>query len=217
MSKFVHNGALRRGIAAMGASAGGVDALMDLLPHLPAEFPVPIVVALHLPPAQVHGSRLPELLQRRTALTVKWAEQGEVPKPGTLYVAPQDLYTTLAEWGAFELPPAESRPVPSVDRLFASVARACGPQAVGVVLSGCLCDGALGSRDIVEAGGRVLIQDRATALQFDMPQASLEAGVAALVLPPRALAAALQAAFAVPGVLEWFRVHEGSPYLATAI
>ena len=169
MSKSVHKGALRLGMAAIGASAGGVDALVDLVPHLLPEFPVPIVVAVHLPPAQAHGSRLPELLQRRTVLRVKWAEQGEVPKPGTLYVAPQDRYTTLAEWGAFELRPAAVRPVPSVDHLFTSVARACGPQAVGVMLSGCLADGALGSREIVKAGGRVLIQDRATALQFDMP------------------------------------------------
>ena len=159
---------------------------------------------------------MPELLQRHARLRVKWAQQGEVPRSGVLYLAPQGRHTELAEWGAFELLPPTGRPVPSINRLFTSVVRACGSRAVGVVLSGRLSDGAAGSRRIIEAGGKLLLQDRSTALQYDMPWASLRAGAAGLVLPPRALAAALLATMAMPDASQWLQVREGSAYLCTA-
>jgi chemotaxis response regulator CheB len=107
--------------------------------------------------------------------------------------------------------------VPSINRLFTSVARACGSRAVGVVLSGCLSDGAAGSHRIIEAGGKLLFQDRSTALQYEMPWASLRTGAPGLVLPPRALAAALLATMAVPGASQWFQVREGNAYPSTAL
>src|SRR5262249_9171989 len=77
-------------IVAIGGSAGGIEALKDLLPWLPTELPAPIVIALHLPPKTIHFSLLPALLGQKCRLPIGWAHHDETPVRGRIYIAPQD-------------------------------------------------------------------------------------------------------------------------------
>src|SRR5262249_38913462 len=95
---------------------------------------------------------------------------------------------------------------PAADPLFLSAAECFGERVIGVVLSGYLSDGALGSRGIVKAGGRVLVQDETTSLAFDMPRAALRTGTVDFSLPPAGIAHALTAMLMAPGAAAWFRV-----------
>ena len=132
-------------------------------------------------------------------------------------MAPQDACTTVNDAGAFCVSPSAERPSPNVDRLFTSVALTFASNAIGIVLSGWLADGAAGARHIVEAGGAMFVQDRATSHQFEMPQAALRAGIGALVLPAPVIAAALTTVLMAPGARKWFQPRRVSPYLASAM
>src|SRR5262252_11044647 len=125
----------------------------------------------------------PCLRSQPSPLRPSWACDGEALCSGRIYVAPQDARTTVNDAGAFCVSPSAERPSPNVDRLFTSVALTFASNAIGIVLSGWLADGAAGARHIVEAGGAMFVQDRATSHQFEMPQAALRAGIGALVLP----------------------------------
>jgi two-component system chemotaxis response regulator CheB len=200
-----------RAVVVIGASAGGVHATLDLLGSLPGDFPAPLVLAQHLAPAAEHRSELAPLLQARTSLRVKWAEQGEVIRPGCLYVAPQDRDIRLTPWFSLRLLPPAGRCRPCVDRLFESAAAAAGPHAVAVVLSGCLDDGMRGARAISAAGGSVVVQDPLTSESFEMPGQALEAA-GALVLPPARIGATLEGLLG-HGAGRWFGVRADSPYV----
>ena len=198
-------------LVVIGASAGGVDACRALLAGIDADFPAPLVLALHLPPAEKHRSQLVEVLQRRTGLHVKWAENGEVLRRGRLYVAPQGHDVTITSYLSLRLPAALGRPQPSVDRLFASAAHSFGRDAIAVVLSGCLQDGRRGAGAIAAAGGLVLVQDPASSERFDMPGEALRCA-GALVLPPQRMGGALRAMLA-PAARDWFAVRAASAYV----
>lgn len=197
-------------IVAITASAGGVQALCSLLPALPREFPAPIVVVQHLPPANRYQSALPEILRRHSNLPVQWAEHGEFPQHGYVYLAPQDHHTTITGNGAFCLDngPKVNWLRPSADPLFASVAKQFGARAVGIVLTGTRCDGAEGARRIVQVGGRVLAQDKASSAQFGMPEAAIRTGSVDFVLPLSMIAPALTVLVMVAGGAKWFQVQK---------
>jgi two-component system chemotaxis response regulator CheB len=178
------------GVVGMAASAGGLAALTAVLGSIPHDFPLPILVVEHqLPRSQ---SLLPSILDRSTALTVKQAEDGEIPRAGTVYVAPTDTHLVI---GAGRLELLDSAPVrfqrPSANVLFQSLAEHVGGAAVVIVLSGMGRDGADGAMAVKGAGGRVLAQDEASAEFFGMPGAALETGAVDRVLPAAEIGPAL--------------------------
>jgi two-component system chemotaxis response regulator CheB len=176
-------------LIAIGASAGGLAALSELLKPLPADMPG-IVVVQHLDPA--HKSHLAGLLARKTGRPVKEAEQGEAILPGTVYIGPPDEHLLVAK-GHIQLQHSHlihfSRP--SIDLLFESAANGYGPQAIGVVLSGSNSDGATGIRAIQEAGGATLAQTPASAKFSIMPQAAIATGCVEFVGSIQAIGEAL--------------------------
>jgi two-component system, chemotaxis family, CheB/CheR fusion protein len=170
-------------VAGIGASAGGLDAIVGLLGGLPTPTGTAFVLVQHLDPA--HGSLLTEILTKKIPLTVIQAEDGMILEPEHLYVIPPNATLTLVN-GALCLRGRESseerhRPI---DLLFNSLAEECGHNAIGVVLSGTGSDGARGVQRIKETGGITFAQDIASA-QFDgMPKSAIETGCVDFVLPP---------------------------------
>ena len=169
-------------IVALGSSAGGLNALTQVLSALPANFPSSIVVVQHLSPG--HKSWIAKLLGRTTRLRVKQAEHGEILLPGVVYTAPPDEHLLVGP-GKIQL--AHSQLVhfsrPSIDLLFESVAGTYGSRSIGVVLSGSGKDGAAGVRTIKEAGGITIAQTPETAEFRHMPEAAIETGCVDFILP----------------------------------
>jgi len=159
----------------IGASAGALEALSAILPSLPAHFPVPIIVVVHVPPAR--PSALAGLFSAKCQMLVKEAEDKEPICAGTIYFAPPDYHLLVEADRTLALSSDEqvhfSRP--SVDVLFETAADAYRERLVAVVLSGANSDGALGLKAVVEAGGVGLIQDPATAYSAVMPDAAARA------------------------------------------
>jgi two-component system chemotaxis response regulator CheB len=183
-------------IVVLGVSTGGPVALEALLPQIPRDFPVPIVIAQHMP--RLFTALLAERLDRVSELSVREAVAGERAAAGCVYLAPGDGHLQLTRTAfdrgfAFRLvePVAGDFCRPSVDVLFHSAANVCGEGAIGVVLTGMGSDGLEGCRAIRKAGGQVLVQDRATSAVWGMPGAIAEAGLAHRVLPLHAIAAEL--------------------------
>src|SRR5215475_7483373 len=171
----------RYDLVAVGASAGGLLALSEMLGPLPSSFPG-IVIVQHLDPT--HKSHLASLLTRKTSKQVKQAEHGEPILPGLVYIAPPDEHLLVGP-GKIQL--AHSQLVhfsrPSIDLLFESVAGMYGSRSIGVILSGSNRDGAVGIRAIKEAGGTTVAQDPATAEFPHMPQAAISTGYVDFVVP----------------------------------
>lgn len=159
-------------IVVIGASAGGVEALVALAEAFAADFAAPIVVVLHVPPNS--PSLLPEILGRRSKLRVKTAESGERYEPGTIYVAPPDRHVLIRD-GALELShgPRENGSRPAADPLFRSAAISFASGSIGVVLSGNLDDGTAGLIAIKKAGGIAIVQNPQEALFPSMPASAL--------------------------------------------
>ncbi|MGG6242224.1 chemotaxis protein CheB [Nodosilinea sp. AN01ver1] len=178
------------------ASAGGIKALGELLPQLPVDFAVALIVVMHLNPNT--ASLLPQILNRMTALKVKDAEAGEKIEATTIYTAPPDHHLLVT--GDRRLRLTQTQKVnftrPAADCTLISVAKCFGHQAIAVVLTGYGHDGALGVRAIKQHGGRVIAQDPATASVANMPQAAIATGAVDWVLPleqiPPALAKLVQ-------------------------
>jgi two-component system chemotaxis response regulator CheB len=157
----------------IGASAGGVEAMRQLVPALPAGFPAPIFLVIHISPDT--PTLLPQILGRHAAIEVKLAEDGEVARAGVLYVAASDRHLLVTAGGKVRTlrGPRENRHRPAVDPLFRSAALAYGPGAIGVVLTGGLDDGTAGLAAIKQRGGIALVQDPADALFPSMPTNAL--------------------------------------------
>ena len=177
-------------VVALGASAGGFNALSHLLAPLPEEFGCGILVVQHLSPD--YRSVLAELLERKTNLHVHQASDGEQIVPGVVYVAAPNLHL-LAEPGAVRLlrTPAVHHSRPSIDLLFESVAVNYGQRAIGIVLSGSGRDGAAGIQAIKAAGGTTMAEDPASSEFSSMPYAAVVTGSVDIVLPIARLAKTL--------------------------
>lgn len=178
-------------VVAVATSAGGVTALQAVLSMLPAEFDGVILIVLHL--GREHPSMLPQILQRKTTLRVKTAEDGETVERGTIYVAGPDQHLLLNADGTISLTHTELVHFvrPSADLLFESVAAAAGEYALGIILTGTGTDGALGASAIKKRGGRVIAQDEATSEYFGMPGSAIAQGSADRVLPLDEIAGAM--------------------------
>ncbi|MCA3573607.1 MAG: chemotaxis response regulator protein-glutamate methylesterase [Aestuariivirga sp.] len=167
-------------IVAIGSSTGGVEALITVLQHFPENCP-PTLITQHMPPLFTRS--LASRLDRMCRPAVREASHGAPVGSGLVYIAPggeQHLEvagrTTLA--CVLKSGPAVNGHCPSVDRLFASVARAAGARAVGVVLTGMGRDGAEGLLEMRRAGARTLAQDEASSVVYGMPRAAFETGAA---------------------------------------
>jgi two-component system chemotaxis response regulator CheB len=158
-------------IVVIGASAGGVAPLLDLVAALPTDLPAPVCVALHV---GVRASILPELLRRRGSLPANHARHGEPLRPAQIYVAPPDHHL-LVNPHTVQLSrgPREHHARPAIDPLFRTAALHWRERAVGVVLSGALDDGCAGQAAIKACGGTVVVQDPATAFDPSMPRSVL--------------------------------------------
>lgn len=181
-------------VLAIGVSTGGPAALDLLLPELPADFPVPILIVQHMP--EQFTRLFAERLNSRCRLRVREGSEGEPVRAGTIYIARGDWHMearpgALPGWSAalhLSQGPAENHCRPSVDVLFRSVARTYGARALAVVLTGMGYDGLAGCRDIRAQGGGVLVQDEATSTVWGMPGAVANAGLARKILPLNAIA-----------------------------
>ena len=173
----------------IGASAGALEALSQILPALPSDFKLPIFIVVHLPPTP--ESLLTEVFAAKCALPVKEAEDKEPIQPGTIYFAPPNYHLLVEPNRKLSL--SSDEPVlfsrPSIDVLFESAADAYGDSLIGVILSGANNDGAQGLKRIIDAGGRGLVQDPASAEAAAMPQSALKLSPAAKALSLRSIAA----------------------------
>ncbi|XVU21815.1 chemotaxis protein CheB [Actinoplanes sp. CA-054009] len=179
-----------RDIVAVGASAGGVEALRALTSGLSVDYPGVILVVLHI--ARSSPSALPAILSRSGPLPATSAVDGEPLEPGHIYVAPSDHHLLLLD-GRIRLTrgPSENGHRPAIDPLFRSVARAAGPRAAGVVLSGSRDDGAAGLAAISGQGGATIVQDPEDALCPWMPRAAIARVAPDHILPVAKIGALL--------------------------
>jgi two-component system, chemotaxis family, protein-glutamate methylesterase/glutaminase len=176
----------------IGASAGAFEALSSLLPGLPADYSLPILIVVHLPPDK--SSLLTALFRARCAIRVREAEDKEPIEPGVAYFAPPDYHLLVEDDRRLSLSGEE--PVlfsrPSIDVLFESAADAYGDGLIAVVLTGANSDGAQGLRAVVEAGGVAIVQSPDGAHAAAMPEAAIAACPKARVLPLNEIAAHLR-------------------------
>jgi two-component system chemotaxis response regulator CheB len=178
-------------IVAIAASAGGLNAISEVLNGLPADFPAAIVIVQHLDPR--HRSLMADILSRHTPLIVKQAAEGDRVQAGTVYIAPPNRHLLLNPDGRLSL--SESELVhflrPSADLLFESVAASYKASAIAIVLSGTGSDGGMGVQAIKKMGGTVIAQDEATSEFFGMPRTAIQTGTVDFILPLPEIAPAL--------------------------
>jgi len=158
----------------IGVSAGGIKALDLILPALPGDFPVPIMVVIHLPPSR--RSIVAELFADKCALDVREAEDKECLTSGVVYFAPPDYHLLVESDRSLSL--SSEEPVmfsrPSIDVLFETAADAYGAGLVGIILTGANPDGAQGLKAVAAAGGRAIVQTPVHAFAPAMPEAALQ-------------------------------------------
>jgi two-component system, chemotaxis family, protein-glutamate methylesterase/glutaminase len=173
-------------IVFIGTSTGGPNALAEVLPRIPKDFPVPIVLVQHMPP--IFTRMLAERLASRSAIAVEEGSAGVVLSPAHSWIAPGNFHMTVARAGVnwrLELnqDPPEHSCRPAVDVLFRSVAAVCRANVLGVVMTGMGSDGVLGAQYIREAGGEVIVQDEPSSVVWGMPGLVYAAGQADAVYP----------------------------------
>src|SRR5579872_1006735 len=159
-------------IVAIGTSTGGPNALAEVLPGIPSDFPVPIVVVQHMPP--IFTRLLAQRLASRSAIPVEEGNAEAILAPGHAWIAPGNFHMKVVSAGVnrrlnLNQGPQENSCRPAVDVLFRSVATVYGANVLGVVMTGMGSDGVLGAQDIRDAGGNVIIQDEASSVVWGMP------------------------------------------------
>ncbi len=172
-------------IVAIGVSTGGPNALAVVLPSLPADFPVPVLIVQHMPP--LFTKMLADRLDSQCKLRVHEGAEGMEVKPGNIYIAPGNFHMVLHRDEQLRLglnqEPQENSCRPAVDPLFRSVVALFGHRTLGVILTGMGQDGLRGCELIREAGGTVFAQDKDTSVVWGMPGYVAEAKLANAVLP----------------------------------
>mgnify|MGYP001148342679 FL=1 len=178
----------------IGASTGGPAALQVILDRLPAWFPFPIAIVQHMPMG--FTAAFAERLNQSSRLEVREARGGEAFRPGWAFLAPagQHLVFTRGASGpeiALSAEPSGGAHVPSVDVLFSSAAKAFGPRAIGVVLTGMGSDGREGARELGGRGAALVAESEESCAVYGMPRAVVEAGLASAVWSVEEIAAEL--------------------------
>ena len=158
----------------IGTSAGGIEPLKQIVSELPQDFPVALFVIVHLP--SWHRSELPAVLTRAGRLPASHPEDGEIIRPGHIYVAQPDFHMLLSGDSNINLwrGPKENRHRPSINASFRSAAVNYRDRVIGVILSGMLDDGATGLWWIKQYGGVAVVQDPVETQFPDMPCAAIE-------------------------------------------
>src|SRR5213595_3527736 len=172
-------------IVGIGGSAGGFEAAMELLRHLPARTGMAFVIVQHLDPH--HGSRLANLLGKATSMPVSEIAGTTTPEPSAVYVQPPNK-CVIAKNGALTLVRREERLNVAIDHFFESLAEERGSRAIGIVLSGTGSDGTAGLRAIKAAGGLTFAQTEESAKFNAMPRSAIRSGFVDLILPPHEIA-----------------------------
>jgi two-component system, chemotaxis family, protein-glutamate methylesterase/glutaminase len=187
-------------------SLGARLAFEEAANRLPADFPAPVILGLHR--NDNHGLT-EQLLAKRIRLPVRMAGDGMVTEMGTVYLTPWDRGLGFDSERRFSVADVEhhGRRHLFADTLLQSAAATFGPRLIAVVLSGRLSGGAAGIVDVKRGGGRVLVQDPATADASSMPNAALATGCVDFALEPAMLGHALSAFCSAPGAAELFRVR----------
>ena len=166
-------------IVVIGISTGGPQALRQVIPRFPANFPVPIAVVLHMPVGytEMYAQRLNEI----SALEVVEAKDGETIRAGTMFLAPAGRHLSFRQNGDgsvrvhLDLRPADTPHRPAVDVLFRSAADVYGSQVLGVVMTGMGNDGVVGAAHIKAKGGHIITEDESSCIVYGMPRAVVEA------------------------------------------
>ena len=182
---------MRYDVVALVVSRRGISQLCELVAGLPPQFGLPIVCLAE------SDARLVADLASSTRLKVKWAEGGDVPKPGCIYVSPPGTSILMRENGSIGLAPfgAESTAMSPVDGFLGTLGRRYGNRTLGIVLGAFADDGGDGAQGIKRRGGTVLVLDRATAEYYGMADAIVKAGSYDRILTAREVADALRASF----------------------
>ena len=188
-------------LVVIGASTGGPAAVLDILRGLPPDFPLPILIVIHI--GELFAAAFAEWLDSHAPIRVRYAVDGEpLPARGQslAVIAPPGRHLVVAG-GRLRLTTEGERHScrPSVDVLFESVAREAGPRTIACLLTGMGRDGALGLQAIRQAGGTTLAQDEATSVVFGMPQEALRLGAVQSMLPLNAFAPTLIGLAGHPG------------------
>jgi len=175
---------------AIGVSTGGPNALNDVIPKFPAGFRLPIFLVQHMPP--IFTAHLAKRLDEKSGVRVVEAENGQIVRPGTVYVAPGDYHMEVHPDGINRIirlnqaPPVNSCR-PSVDVLFHSIAKTYGPRTVAVIMTGMGQDGFQGCRELRTRGAVILAQDKNSCVVWGMPRFVTESGLADSVVPLSAI------------------------------
>jgi two-component system chemotaxis response regulator CheB len=187
----------RPDLVLIGVSTGGPVALAQLLPAIPGDIGVPILIVQHMP--AIFTKSLAESLAIKCLVGVKEAVHGEIPEPNTAYIAPGGRQMRLGT-GPDRRPmievtddPPENNCRPAVDYLFRSAANRFPGRAMAVILTGMGSDGTLGLRLLKRQGCFVIAQDEASCVVYGMPKAAVDAGVADVVLPLKSIAGRIAA------------------------
>jgi two-component system chemotaxis response regulator CheB len=173
------------GIVVVGVSTGGPTALLDLLPRLPRDFPLPIAIVQHMPP--VFTGQLAARLNAQCAIEVVEASDGLELRPGVAMIAPGDFHMRLKRAGTevvvrLDQGERENSCRPAVDALFRSAGEIFGGSVVSVILTGMGQDGLRGVSELKRLGATVIAQDKQSSVVWGMPGAVVEAGLADSVL-----------------------------------
>jgi two-component system, chemotaxis family, protein-glutamate methylesterase/glutaminase len=178
-------------VVVVAASAGGLSAVSEAVSALPTGFPAAVLVVQHLDPR--HRSLMADILDRRTAMRVKQAAEGDHLEAGTVYIAPPDRHLLLNPDGRVSLSQSELVHFvrPSADLLFESAAASFRERVIAVVLTGTGIDGSMGVRAIKKMGGTVIAQDAESSEFFGMPSAAIETGDVDFVLGLKEISPAL--------------------------
>lgn len=173
-------------IIAIGISTGGPNALARMMPRLPADIGVPLLIVQHMPP--VFTASLAKSLNAKCQITVKEAEQGETILPNTAYIAPggKQMKIVAAGDGKNRLikitnDPPENSCRPSADYLFRSVASHYVGRSTGVIMTGMGSDGTAGLREMKATGAHVIAQDEASCTVYGMPKEPIESGLSDVI------------------------------------
>jgi two-component system, chemotaxis family, protein-glutamate methylesterase/glutaminase len=174
------SGRVRTDVIVLGISTGGPQALRELIPRFAADFPVPIVMVLHMPVGytEMYARRLDDI----SALEVREAQEGDALQPGVVLLAPAGMHLTFVR-GAdgvrihLDLEPLDAQHRPSVDVLFRSAADVLGGRVLGVVMTGMGSDGLLGAAHVKAQGGRIVTEAESSCVVYGMPRAVAEASL----------------------------------------
>lgn len=183
----------RKSILAIGSSTGGVQALHEVIPKLPAHFPMPVVIVQHMPP--LFTKSLADSMNSESALKVKEGEEGDILLPGNVYIAPGGFHMTLRTAMNdvvihLDTEPSNEPLRPSVDVLFNSVANVYAKNALGVILTGMGSDGAKGLKNMKSKGALGISQDEASCVVYGMPRFAAES--ADVILPINQIASQIE-------------------------